>query len=320
MLRPQEDTFARCFLRVSAGCEHGAAGVKVGWRPVPKDRTYSQSRPESGGTLGLLRGVFMATSDDNSLNALDEKGYQIASRIDDLVDQVYRRNIPRTSDFLDPYGQKVAAERLDGVEGIVYRFFGGYKQAERARLTIFPDFYLSETFEPPVTVLEARVRSDEPVPGHRDWLGAIMNCGIRREKVGDLLITSDSCQMILAAEVLSAVTSGLHNVAGQPVELTEIQPEQLDVEPETTKEIRSTVASLRLDSVASSGFGVSRSRMAREIRGERVRVNWKVVPDPAATIDVGDVISIRGRGRMVLREITGKTRKDRLKVVLDRYM
>ena len=95
---------------------------------------------------------------------------------------------------------------------------------------------------------------------------------------------------------------------------------ELQLRPETVKEIRSTVASLRLDSVAASGFGVSRTQMAEEIQSEKVKVNWKDAKNPAQNVKAGDVISFRGRGRVEIVEITGQTKKGRTGVLLKRYM
>ena len=102
--------------------------------------------------------------------------------------------------------------------------------------------------------------------------------------------------------------------------MAQIEPEQLEVPPEREKEIRTTVASPRLDAVAADGFGASRTRMAREIRAGRVRVNWQPALHPDRLLQPGDVISIRGRGRVILAEMTGQTKKGRLGLVLKRLI
>jgi RNA-binding protein YlmH len=113
--------------------------------------------------------------------------------------------------------------------------------------------------------------------------------------------------------------SNWSQVGKVPITLKEIDEEQLAVEPERIKEIKGTVASLRLDAVAAEGFGTSRSKMVREIKAERVKVNWKPVSNPALSISQGDVLSIRGRGRVVVSEVGGTTRKGRTSIVLHRY-
>src|SRR5690606_31151046 len=85
------------------------------------------------------------------------------------------------------------------------------------------------------------------------------------------------------------------------------------------KEIKATVASLRLDAVAAEGFGMSRTKMVREIKAERVKLNWQPVSNPALAVKEGDVLSLRGRGRVVVAQVVGTTRKGRTSVVLQRY-
>ncbi len=121
-------------------------------------------------------------------------------------------------------------------------------------------------------------------------------------------------------EVADFLLTHLTHVGKIPVTVERIDPERLEVPPERVKEIRATVASLRLDAVASLGFGVSRTRMAREIKGERVKLNWKTVRDPAHSVAQGDTLSIRGRGRVVVEEVQGTTRKGRISLLLKRYV
>ena len=79
-----------------------------------------------------------------------------------------------------------------------------------------------------------------------------------------------------------------------------------------------TVASPRLDAVGSIGFGISRTRMAREVRAERVCVNGRVRTNPAEMVRVGDAITLEGRGEAVVEQLSGPTRKGRTGVTVKR--
>lgn len=105
------------------------------------------------------------------------------------------------------------------------------------------------------------------------------------------------------------------SIAIEEMPLSDIAPRQ-----EKVKEIKTTVASLRLDAIASSGFGISRTKAAEAIKGDRVQVNWQPAKGPSQDVSQGDVISLRGKGRMELAEITGTSRKGRIGVLLKRYM
>ena len=151
-------------------------------------------------------------------------------------------------------------------------------------------------------------------------LGSLIGLGLKRGKIGDLLLSTDEAQVVVAAEVAEYILTNLNKVGSVPVAVAAIDPEQLNTPVERVKEIKSTVASPRLDAVAGLGFGVSRSRMAREIKMGKVKVNWQVAMDPDHKVDAGDVLSIRGRGRVVVDEIGGETRKGRLFVKLKRLL
>jgi len=84
------------------------------------------------------------------------------------------------------------------------------------------------------------------------------------------------------------------------------------------KLVKGTVASPRLDAVGSLAFGVSRTRMSRDVKAERVLVNGRLEADPAATVKVGDVIALEGRGEAVVQELAGPTRKGRTAVTVQR--
>ena len=98
-------------------------------------------------------------------------------------------------------------------------------------------------------------------------------------------------------------------------ELADIAPKE-----ERTKEIKATVASLRVDSIAAAGFGSSRSKAATDIAEGKVKLNWQDVKNAAQAIKEGDVLSMRGRGRLEVAQINGTTKKGRISVLLKRYM
>lgn len=250
----------------------------------------------------------------------DDFELEIGRRTVDLAEAALRDGAVKVTDFLDPVGRQVCEGILGSISGVSYRAHGGYAKAERRRLSIFPQYLLAELIEEPVTAIEVRVEKAGEELSHRDFLGALLGLGLRWEKIGDVLVASWGCQAVIALEVAEYVLSQPLRVGKAHASVEEIDLERLEVEPERVKEIRTTVASLRLDAVASSGFGTSRTRMAREIKAERVKVNWRPVRDPAAQVAQGDVLSIRGRGRVVVEEVAGTTRKGRITVVLKRYL
>ncbi|HHY09284.1 MAG TPA: photosystem II S4 domain protein, partial [Firmicutes bacterium] len=224
----------------------------------------------------------------------------IGALVYDLAQLAWETNRPQATDFLDPYERKVARSVLGGLPEIGFFKAGGYKKAERARLMIYPQYYLLETLEAPIKVLQAEGNFSFNKVGHKDFLGSILGTGLKREKVGDIIVLPGGCQAVVAAEVAKHLLLNWKRVGPVPVEVVEIDEGQLNIEPERIKEIRATVASLRLDAVAAEGFGMSRTRMAREIKAEKIKLNWQLVSNPALSVESGDTLSMRGRGRVLL--------------------
>ena len=155
---------------------------------------------------------------------------------------------------------------------------------------------------------------------HRDVLGALVGLGIERDRLGDLLVSADGAKILTdpqMAEFLlqNCVQIGAAAVHCEMDELASIAPKE-----ERCKEIRATVASLRVDSIAAAGFGSSRSRAAADIAADKMKLNWQSVKNAAQTVKEGDILSMRGRGRLEVAEVRGQTKKGRTGVLLKRYL
>jgi RNA-binding protein YlmH len=241
------------------------------------------------------------------------------AHIHELAKRALREQNPEWTDFLEPSALEEAEAVLKWVNGVRYNAFGGYSRSERRRLVIYPDYYIVETIEPALAFLEITGEHQTP-PGHRDYLGALMSLGIKREKVGDILVGPTGGQVVVASELTDFIRLNLTEVAAGRVSVAVIEPEQLNLPDTREKIIRSTVASLRLDAIAALGFGDSRTKMAREIKAERVKVNWKSVKSPDLEVAPGAIISIRGRGRVEFREVSGQSKKGRIGIILARLL
>ena len=127
------------------------------------------------------------------------------------------------------------------------------------------------------------------------------------------------CQILVDSTMAEWVKDNFLKVAMVPVKVEEIPMEDIQPPKKTAKEVRATVASLRLDAVGAAGFGISRSKMAQAVEDERTEVNWQPAKSPSQTVKVGDIISIRGRGRIEIKEETGTSRKGRTGLLIERY-
>jgi photosystem II S4 domain protein len=157
-------------------------------------------------------------------------------------------------------------------------------------------------------------------PTHRDFLGAMLGCGIVREKTGDIIVLGErGAQVIVVPEMAEFLETQLNQVRSVPVKTRRIDLSELKIREPKKKEMTTVEASLRLDAIASAGFGVSRSKMADLITAGDVRVNWKDVSQASYLIKTGDLIAIRGKGRLEIGEVA-VTKKERYRVQLTRFI
>ena len=99
-----------------------------------------------------------------------------------------------------------------------------------------------------------------------------------------------------------------------------IGPTELQVPEEKVKLLRDTVSSLRLDSVLSVGFSLSRSKAAEAVTSGKVQVNWADWQKPDRQGVQGDVMTLRGLGKCVLEEVGNQTKKGRVFITVKRYL
>ena len=201
-------------------------------------------------------------------------------------------------------------------------YFGGYPDAERKMLCYLPD-YLEESSlyenDSPVVCLRATFY-DGDCPSHRDFLGGLMGCGVERDVLGDILVSKGSCDFFVTAQIadyirqnfLSAGRSKLH-IDALPLSLVQT------ITPEFT-EIKDTLASLRLDSVVSTGFRIGRSLASQYIAAGKAAIDGLPCEKPDKQIDEGMKISVRGLGKIKVHSVSGQTKKGRIWVVIHRYV
>ena len=261
----------------------------------------------------------MLDRDKLTLHLYDEQEQILGRNIIDKLEMVLERKSIENTKFLNPYECELALSIIKQVSDINYLIDGGYQEAERKRISIFPDYLLLDSIDNPISILKINGNFKFQQITHRDFLGALLSLGIKREMIGDILILDDFTQVIIAVELEDFIKLKLNRVHQITVELNKIERDDLVKVQENTREINATVASMRLDAVASAGFGDSRSKISRDIKGKKVKLNWKTIIDPASRVEVEDMISFRGRGRVKIKSINGRSHRGRIKLLLLKY-
>lgn len=245
---------------------------------------------------------------------------ELLARALDLAEAASRYHQPQFTDFYDPYHTGLIISTLGRLSTVKAGSDGGYPGAERQRVVICPDYLEPEEAAGGLAFIAVEGCFRQKKPTHRDYLGSLLGLGLKRGKLGDILVTEKGAQLVAAAEIAEYILSNLLKVSRWEVDLREIHREELVPPQEKVKEINTTVASLRLDSVAAAGFGISRTRMAGEIIAEKVHLNWKGCSDPARAVAPGDVISIKGRGRVEVSGVKGVSRSGRIFITLKKLL
>lgn len=226
-----------------------------------------------------------------------------------------------SSDFLDPYGRSLVDKSLKLTGCSNWGFCGGYDGAERSLVVFCPNYMSLEEklVEELITVLRVTVKG-KPSLTHRDYLGALMGLGIKREKIGDILVNEDFCLIIVLNEVSEYIRYNLEKIGTSKANIDIVDTSELASFELRTSDINATVASLRLDCICGAGFLVSRSKVVDYIKGQKVFVNWEEVTNPSKILKEGDVISLRGKGRVLLQEVGRTTKKDRIHIHIKKYI
>lgn len=246
---------------------------------------------------------------------------QLRHRLAELASLCFYRNIPVFSDFLTLKEQEVFHFLTKEFPRVSYSLEGGFPDAERKAACFLPNDY-ADAMEPrqcfqAVRIAPTAEKFAKPCT-HRDFLGAILNLGIERGKIGDLVLEGNTCFAVCHPQMADFLCQELSYVKHNPMTCTKVDWAQISCKP-TFSEIRGTVASLRLDALVSLCCAVSRSKAAEFCKAEKVFVNGSCVTSVSFVPKEGQILSIRGVGKFRFEKLENQTRKGRFFVLLFRY-
>lgn len=241
-----------------------------------------------------------------------------SAKIMDLVSLSEKGRAPKFSMFLDERQIYQAQRILSSSVQERFLFFGGYPEASRKMCCIYPDFLEPEQVVFPISVLTAYYRTAD-ILSHRDFLGALMALGIKREVLGDILVSGGMALLYVFDKQVPYLLENIRKVGRVGVRLTEGADPSFVYTPEF-RGISGTVASLRLDSVVALAVGTSREKAASLIREGLVTVNYEQTESVKLQLKAGDVFSVRGYGKYTLEDEIRITKKERLFLNIKKYL
>lgn len=227
----------------------------------------------------------------------------------------------KMTDFLDPREADIVTSLANRNPAVRLKLSGGYEGAERKRALIAPDYRLLDDEPDGISLLRISGETQGHIElDHGDYLGALLGLGIKRDRIGDLHVHEAFCHCLVTEEIADYLNIHLRQVHRVHV-LTDILPlSELQIAETALEEMNLSVASLRLDGIASDVYRISRSKIVEPIRAGRCRVNWKVEEDPSAALKDGDVVSFKGLGRFRVLSVEGVTKKGRLRVKIGKFI
>lgn len=240
----------------------------------------------------------------------------LKNRFLDLANIAYQRNIPTATDFLTLYEQDFFYQIKKELPPVDTALSGGNSVSERKMALFLPDG-LKEYL--PISILKITPVSEKFADklSHRDYLGALMNLGIERAVLGDIITAQYIAYLYCKENIADYIIEHLTMVKHTTVHVSKVDKAE-EIYPEF-EEICGSVASPRLDSVLSLAFHSSRSGLSGLIEGKKVFVNSRLVDSNSYQLKDGDIVSVRGYGKFIYNETIKITKKGRAYISLNKY-
>ena len=244
----------------------------------------------------------------------------LQKRLVELSRIAYTREIVTFSEFLNLNELNILHTTPKNMLLSQYKTYGGYGLSERQMAAFLPDA-LYYDYQYPIQIIEISPvnRKFAEELSHRDYLGAVMNLGIERCKLGDILIEDGKAILFAKEELAGYIMEHLNRIRHTTVK-TSILPAFEDSYEPRYEELKGTVASVRLDTVLSLAYPLSRSKVTGLIEGARVFVNGKLVTSNGYRLKEGDILSVRKMGRIGYNGILSETKKGRYMVSIRKYI
>ncbi len=243
----------------------------------------------------------------------------LLAKVLDRLTAGQRRNVPAYTGFLTLREQRMVLHLMGSEDTI---FFGGHPGTERTIACYLPD-YLEESSlsgdDGPIVCLRATFYEKDKL-SHRDFLGALVGCGVKRETIGDICVGEGSCDFFLLREVAPYVEQNLLSAGRTKLHLERIALEEARIPVPETEVRRDTLASLRLDSVISAGFRISRGLAVKHIQAGGTAIDGLPTMKPDKPVEQGAVVSVRGLGKIRLTTVKGETKKGRIAVEIEKFI
>lgn len=257
--------------------------------------------------MGKLNNYYLSFPEEDRL---------LVSHFLDMIEICEKSFQPRFSYFLNEHEALLAQSIMTEQRCEGYKLYGGYEEASRKILGIFPP-YLEDTDSFPVSALIIKYREADKL-SHRDFLGVFMSRQIKRNMIGDIIIESGRATAFVHNSVKDTLMFEISKIGSVGVRITEDKNPVVNAEKNFIEK-SGTVSSTRLDCIVSMASGISREKSAMLIKGGNVSVMYSVETSVSYQLSEGDIFSVRGYGKFILHSVNGRTKKDRIHITVKKY-
>ncbi|MEG1996622.1 MAG: YlmH/Sll1252 family protein, partial [Oscillospiraceae bacterium] len=183
---------------------------------------------------------------------------------------------------------------------------------------VFPEFIKPQEQLFPIKALKIKYSKNYEL-NHRDFLGSLMALQIKREVIGDIVVSEDCAVVFVREDIAQFIITNLKKIGNVGVSVDYCDGTQVVKKQEFTQ-IKGTVSSMRLDCIVSLLMNKSRTNAVSAINARMVKVNANECENVSFTVKEHDVIAIKGYGKFIVKEEITKTKKGKLFISVDKYL
>lgn len=259
-------------------------------------------------------------------NYQKEEDRLLVAKMLDQVTLCKKRNKLQHTDFLDERQVHILEKALHRIDIQNYVIYGGFEEAGRKAILFYPENWSQEMVEKNYNTIMQVIRIILPndIKGtytHRDYLGGLMKLGLKREKIGDIVVWEEGADIIVLNEIIPFLEQHLTTLTRfQKAQINTVSILELHRANIQKQEIEITISSMRLDNIVSELCKTSRTKAEEIIRQERVILNYETITKDSKLVKIGDKITIRGKGKFEIKEQIGNTKKGRYILRIQKYI
>ena len=251
---------------------------------------------------------------------MDKEEQILIKRLKDLSLKSYQNNMYTFSGFISLPQQDILYSVRNELSSVPYELYGGYEESERKIVRFGSEGLFGYVEDFPIVCLSIKpfIEKFADSFSHRDFLGAIMNLGIERNTIGDIVLEGKSAYLFCNEKIASFIMDELDKVKHTNVKC-ELVKNLIPIVTKEPVEKELVVTSARIDAVISKMYNISRNQRLDLFKAKKVFINGCVQENNSYFIKKGDCVSVRGYGKFDFLGIKNVTRKERICLLIAKY-